>query len=451
MFNAGDEIDNKYIVTGECSSSGGMGTIVFVDEIGKKSSEPLVLKYCKIVDEETKNRFRREIRFLNEFRDNPKVVQIIDSELAHQQPYFVMKYYPEGDLMSIRNLLKDDYVLQEKVFNQMIDCVNELHIQNKYHRDIKPQNFLRDGESIVVSDFGLSTEVGSSTAMTTPSQWWGTRGYTPPEFEMDDGGFHNADAASDIFMLGKSFYVLISGRDNPQYLRRDDIPDALFLIIERCCEVEKARRYKSLAELRQNLKVTFDVLIGRDVGTNRAMQLLTTINSRFEKDNNYIVNEILEFIDSYSAIPVKEGRIKFSYDFKDELFQALTNEEVQPRLRRFLTTYREMAEEGTHGFSYAEVIADRMAIIFEGTAVSNTDKAFALEIAIISAQNQSRFAAMDTCNQIIMSIKDENLAVFVRQVLLDNSDTFIRANEPWQASSGIIQQTLTEIQPSDSE
>lgn len=57
---------------------------------------------------------------------------------------------------------------------------------------------------------------------------------------------------------------------------------------------------------------------------------------------------------------------------------------------------------------------------------------------------------MDTCNQIIMSITDENLAVFVRQVLTDHSDTFVGYNEPWQASSGIIQQTLTEIQSAKS-
>lgn len=447
MFNDGDEINGKYIVTGECSSSGGMGTIVFVDEKDKKSSELLVLKYCKVVDDETKARFKREVRFLNEFRDNPKVVQITDADLEHDPPYFVMKYYPEGDLVSIRNDLKDDHALQEKVFNQMIDGINELHINNKYHRDIKPQNFLRDGQSIIVTDFGLSTEVGSSTAMTRSSQWWGTHGFIPPEFEMDDGGFHNADSASDIFMLGKSFYVLLSGKDNPQYVIQGDIPDVLFLIIQRCCEVEKARRYQSLAELRQNLKLAFDVLLGRELGTNRALQLLTTINSRFELDNKYIPQEIMELINAYITIPVKEGRIKLSHDFKDELFVALTHEEVQPELGRFLATYRETAEEGAHGWGYAEVIANRMLAIFKGDLVSNENKARALEIAIISAHRQSRFAAMDTCNSIIMSVTDPNLAVFIRQVLLDHRDTFVRENEPWQAANGVIQQTLNEIKP----
>ena len=447
MFSNGDVISGKYTVTGVCSDTGGMGTVLFVEKIINDASDvrSLVLKYCKSIDDEHKVRFKREVRFLNEFINNPKVVQIIDNDLEHEPPYFVMEYYPDGDLRTLRDALKDDYALQEKTFIQMIDCISELHSQNKYHRDIKPQNFLRNGQLIVVSDFGLSTEVGSSTAITTPSQSWGTHGYIPPEFEMDDGGFHNADATSDIFMLGKSFFSLLSGRDNPQYLNPLDIPDALYPIIERCCEVDRSRRFQTLAEVRQSLKVTFDVLLGREIGTNRAVQLLTTINDRFEKDSNFKSNEVVEFIDACSAIPVKEGRIKLNYELKKEFFQVLTRKEFQISLRRFLNVYKEMAEEGTHGFSYAETIADRMKIIFEGIEVSNADKAFALEIAIISAQKQSRFAAMETCNQIINSITDNNLAVRVRNVLLNQRDTFVKNNESWQASSGIIQQTLAEI------
>lgn len=77
MFDTGDIINSKHVVTGECSSSGGMGTVVFVDEIGNKSSETLVLKYCKIVDDETKQRFRREVRFLNEILIKDKLRAVV--------------------------------------------------------------------------------------------------------------------------------------------------------------------------------------------------------------------------------------------------------------------------------------------------------------------------------------------------------------------------------------
>lgn len=65
------------------------------------------------------------------------------------------------------------YGAQEKCFLQMIDCVQELHTKGEFHRDIKPQNFLVEGEQIVVSDFGLSMEIGSNTAFTRSSVFWG--------------------------------------------------------------------------------------------------------------------------------------------------------------------------------------------------------------------------------------------------------------------------------------
>ena len=110
----------------------------------------------------------------------------------------------------------------------MIDCVAELHARGTFHRDIKPQNFLLDDGNVVVSDLGLSMERESLTAFTRTSEYWGTQGYLPPEFQT--GGFKNADAAGDIFMLGKSFYVLLTGRD-PLYLIANDIPEPLFHLI----------------------------------------------------------------------------------------------------------------------------------------------------------------------------------------------------------------------------
>ena len=59
------------------------------------------------------------------------------------------------------------------------------------------------------TNFGLiSTEIGSETGFTRSSAYWGTHGYIPPEFLT--GGFKHADAPGDVFMLGKTFYVLLS-------------------------------------------------------------------------------------------------------------------------------------------------------------------------------------------------------------------------------------------------
>lgn len=180
MFVTGSVIDNRYKVEGVCSESGGMGVILFVLPLHTSLPHRVVLKYCRDNAEEQLARFRREVRVLASFEGNSRVVQIIAHNLEHDPPYFVMKYYPDGDIGCLSTTLQSSYEIQEDCFLQMIDCVQELHSRNKFHRDIKPANFLLDGRRIVVSDFGLATEIGSNTAFTRSSMWWGTHGYIPP-------------------------------------------------------------------------------------------------------------------------------------------------------------------------------------------------------------------------------------------------------------------------------
>jgi serine/threonine protein kinase len=275
MFDAGDIIDGKYRVDGLCSDTGGMGAILSVTPLSVKRPFKVVLKYCKDSSEEQLKRFRREVRLLGTFANNSKVVQIVDQNLEHDPPYFVMKYYADGDLSKLAPRLQASPEDQEQRFLQMIDCVQELHSRNQFHRDIKPQNFLLENDQIVVSDFGLTTEVGSQTAFTRSSMYWGTHGYIPPEFF--SGGFKYADAPGDIFMLGKTMYVLLTGRE-PMYLVADDIPPPIFHIIERCCSLTKANRYQTLAELKQSLVAAYDVLLGRAGGLGKVKQLLSALH-----------------------------------------------------------------------------------------------------------------------------------------------------------------------------
>ena len=220
MFNTDEIIDDRYIVKGVCSETGGMGTLLFVNRTNRPTGPVRVLKYCKQPSEEILKRFRREVRLMKQFKGNSRVVQILYSNLDHDPPYFVMQYFPDGDLTKTLNIIRSDLDAQEVTFNQMIDCVAELHAQDVFHRDIKPQNFLIEDGSVVISDLGLSTEIDSSTMFTRSSMYWGTPGYLPPEFS-SAGGFKNADASSDVFMLGKTFYYLLCGRD-PTYLLPDE-------------------------------------------------------------------------------------------------------------------------------------------------------------------------------------------------------------------------------------
>jgi len=442
LFDVGEIIDNKYRVDGLCSDSGGMGSILFVTPLGEGLPSKVVLKYCKDNSEEQIKRFRREVRILGSFHGNSKVVQIVDQNLDHNPPYFVMKYYQDGDLTGLSESLQSSYEVSEKCFLQMIDCVQELHSKNEFHRDIKPQNFLREGEQIVVSDFGLSMEVGSDTAFTRSSVFWGTHGYIPPEFL--HGGFKHADAMGDIFMLGKTMYVLLTGRD-PMYLMADDVPVPLFHVIERCCAMAKTSRYRTLAELKQSLVAAYDVLLGRAEGIGKVKQLLSVIKDRLEQENKYSAAEVAEFVEQLGLLDEKDQAL-VCYELPRHFFSAISQKPLAERLPEFLRIYEKLVEGRDYSWSYAETIASHMRTVFAQDGVPPGEKAVALDLAIRAAYYMNRFAAMDTCRSMVASVRDDTLGLHVASVLLKNRHTFISDLEVSQCQSEPIRIALRQMQ-----
>ncbi len=441
MFDIGEVIDGKYRVDGLCSDSGGMGVILFVTPLKTKPPFRIVLKYCRDNNEEQLKRFRREVRLLASFEGNSKVVQIVDRNLEHDPPYFVMKHYPDGDLSKRDTQLKASPKAQEQCILQMIDCVQQLHSRNEFHRDIKPQNFLLEKEQMVVSDFGLTTELGSETAFTRSSMWWGTHGYIPPEFLA--GGFKHADAAGDIFMLGKTMYVLLTGRE-PIYLVEDDIPAPLFHIIERCCSIAKVNRYQSLAELKQSLVAAYDLLLGRGGGFGKVKQILSAIEERLQQERQYKVDEVSEFIEQLSLLG-ESDQILVCKELTQSFFSVIGQEPVARQLPGFLTIYEKLVERYDYSWSYAETIADNMKAVFDGDGVSAGEKAHALDLAIRAAYHMNRFAAMATCRSIVTSVRDEALGLSIASVLLKNQCTFISDTELSECQSESIRNALRQI------
>lgn len=97
MIKDNEIIDGKYLHMGTCSKSGGIGTIIFVKSLITEAPFSLVLKYCNNATPENLKRFKREVRLLTSFKDNSKVAQVFDHNLEYEPPYFVMKYYADGE------------------------------------------------------------------------------------------------------------------------------------------------------------------------------------------------------------------------------------------------------------------------------------------------------------------------------------------------------------------
>lgn len=437
-YEVGDTIDGRFQVAGVCSDSGGMGRVLLVEDITGTLDGTLALKYCREEDDEYVKRFRREVRLLKQFAGNSKVVEVLHSNTKHDPPYFVMEFYTEGDLTKRIDEIKEDPEEQERVFNLMIDCIAELHANEVVHRDIKPQNFLVDGEGLVVSDFGLGMEPGSTSRFTSSSMFWGTQGYLPPEFH--HGGFKHADEYGDIFMLGKSFYALAT-KQNPTYLMENEVNPALFHVIERACELDKNKRYRSLAELRQALTMAYDVMLGRGGHLGEVSQLLATITDRLENEAKYKSSQVIELIEKLALVD-EEDQIRICLELKKPFISILTHEKLRPHLDDFLRIYRRMVESGQYGWSFAETIASHMRLIFRSEEVAAKTRARALELAVDAAYRMNRFAAMDTCISMITSVDNDEVGVHVAGVIQKNPHSFVTGIEPAQCKSESVRSAL---------
>ncbi|MGB3212455.1 MAG: protein kinase [Desulforhopalus sp.] len=441
-FDTGDLIDDRFEVKGNCNDSGGMGQILFVEDTSGVLKGTLALKYCKELGNEYVKRFKREVRLLESFSGNSKVVKTLYSNRKHDPPYFVMEYYSEGDLTSIVDGIINDLAQQERIFNQMIVCISELHASGVFHRDIKPQNFLLKDGNIVVSDFGLGMEPESSSRFTSSSMFWGTQGYLPPEFH--SGGFKYADATSDIFMLGKSFYVLLT-KQNPTYLMDGLVHPALFHVIERACELDKNKRYQTLPELKQALQMAYDSIMGRGGSLGEVNILISTINDRLENEKKYSSAQVKEFINKLSLVD-PDDQIRICLELKRPFFTILNNDKLSSELKSFLKSYKKMIESDQYGWSFAENIADNMRVVFSSPNLDNKVRARCLELAVDAAIRMNRFAAMDTCVAMITSVADDKLGVHVGAIIQKYKDSFLFNIELSQCKCESIRASIRVIQ-----
>jgi serine/threonine protein kinase len=83
------------------------------------------------------------------------------------------------------------------------------HSRNIVHRDIKPSNILTTQSGVAkLADLGLAKRTDETSHLTAARQGFGTPFYMPYEQAMNA---KYADARSDIFALGATFYHLLTG------------------------------------------------------------------------------------------------------------------------------------------------------------------------------------------------------------------------------------------------
>jgi len=210
-------------------------------------------------------RFRREGRAAAAI-NHPSVIQVFDVGQDKGYSFIVMEYV-EGrtlsDQLRLDGPLPPDTALS--LMKQTAAALVAAHSLGIVHRDIKPGNILiTTSGTIKVADFGLAKRSGVDVDVTAPGSRLGTPLYMPPE--VAEG--RPADARSDLYSLGATFYYALAGHppfdaqstaavmvkilsEQPPPLDTEapQAPPALRGIIHRLLAKDPAKRFQTAQEV----------------------------------------------------------------------------------------------------------------------------------------------------------------------------------------------------------
>ena len=192
---------------------------------------------------------------LRRFTGNGEVYRrLLDCSCRHLPPIYetaeregknlVIEEFVQGDTLDF--LLADAlFTPQEtrKVVKQLCQGLWVLHSMAAVHRDVKPENVILRRTDAVLIDFDAARLHKPQAEADT--QILGTTGFAAPE----QYGLGQSDTRTDIYSLGVLMNVMLTGQHPSKKLAEG----RLGRVIQRCTQVNPAKRYKNVLHLMEAL------------------------------------------------------------------------------------------------------------------------------------------------------------------------------------------------------
>lgn len=197
--------------------SGAFGDVYKVNGEGKMFALK-ILKLWEVVYKEQKELVGE--RFLHEYlaarTRSEYLVQTHAFGEIDYNPFFLMDFYPEGDLRSHLGRLSPEEI--RKIGMDTLTGLRDLHADGIIHRDIKPDNVLLTAErKAMLTDFGVSAFVNHHIKrQTRPNlfgnvkETFGTYAYIAPEQLSDSKKYAATTPRTDIWSWGVMMYEMFS-------------------------------------------------------------------------------------------------------------------------------------------------------------------------------------------------------------------------------------------------
>lgn len=276
-----------------------------------------VIHKARLKNQKQMNNIKSERRILQSIGNYPFLAHLRFAFQDNESLYFITDFAQGGELFY--------HLKQEKVFcedkakfycAEIIFALNFLHSKNIIYRDLKPENVLIDNKGhIILTDFGLSKDVGNELAMTK----CGTIEYLAPEV-IEAKGY---DYAVDYWSLGCLLYEMLTGKQaypsKKMDMSRFDInPDVFNHLTREACNFifmfllnkdVKIRTSKKLSDHKFFRNVNFQKILNKSMTPPFVPELSSPEDLRY-------------FDTSFTSIDVNNDIIEVPLSFKDNLRQS---------------------------------------------------------------------------------------------------------------------------------
>jgi eukaryotic-like serine/threonine-protein kinase len=249
---------------------GGMGAVYKAKD--RELSRMVALKVIRpdlAKNQAAIDRFKHELLLAHQVT-HKNVIRIYDLGEAEGMKFITMEFIEGEDLRNLllekKKLLPGDAV---EIMQQVCRALEAIHSVGVIHRDLKPQNIMRDKTGrILVMDFGVARTL-EGDGMTNTGATVGTIEYMSPEQALAQ----KLDQRSDIFTLGLIFCELLTGkmpfsaesalaslikrsqeRAVPVSVLDNTVPPVLSDIVGKCVERDPKLRYQTAAALLADLE-----------------------------------------------------------------------------------------------------------------------------------------------------------------------------------------------------
>jgi serine/threonine-protein kinase len=236
-------------------------------------------------------RFRAEAAAVGRLQ-HANIVQVYEIDEHEGRPFYTLEFCPNGNLT--KKLDGKPLPIQDaaELVRDLARAMTAVHNAGIVHRDLKPQNVLMAADGTAkVTDFGIAKTTHEDVVQTQTGIILGTPGYMAPE--QAEGRAKEVGPTADVWALGAILYECLTGRPpflaatpvetfrqvvdqepTPPRMLNRGIPADLEKIVLKCLEKDPDLRYRSAAELGEDLRRFLD---GEPI-TARSVNLLERLH-----------------------------------------------------------------------------------------------------------------------------------------------------------------------------